>query len=122
MLVDKNQTKENAILTSAEVLEKDDIKVKKKFGAELLDFAVDEKESIEFIINKYAEAKNSEQMNPLILSILTIAIAELLKDKETDRPIIFSEYLYITSEFFGRSETGFVNAVLDKFVKGLHIN
>jgi transcription termination factor NusB len=47
-------------------------------------------------------------MNPVLQAIVSISLAEMLSEKETDKPIIISEYLLITSNFFGRGETGFV--------------
>ncbi len=118
MLMDKKQTKENAINTALEILKSEDLKVKKSFAEELLNFCLNEKDSIEFIIKKYLDKENSlEGMNPVLQAIVSISLAELLSEKETDKPIIISEYLLITSNFFGRGETGFVNAILDRFVK-----
>ncbi len=119
MLMDAGQTKENAISSAAEILKKEDIEFRKNFAEELLNFTVTEKDGIETIAKKYLDKNETlETMTPLLLAILMTAIAELLKDSKTERAIIISEYLLITSEFFGRGETGFVHAVMDKFVKG----
>jgi transcription antitermination factor NusB len=118
MLIDKGQNKTSALNAAFDILSKENVKVKQKFSEELLSFSLDEKEAIDASIQKYMDkSKSVDKMNPLLLAILSIAIAELTLDKETDRPILINEYLKITSEFFGSQETGFVNAVLDKFVK-----
>ncbi len=118
MLIDKQQTKDSAMNAAFELLQKESVKIKRKFSEELLDFCIREKPAIETTIKKYLGAdKTIEKINPLLLAILSIAIAELTMDTKTDRPILINEYLKITSEFFGSQETGFVNAVLDKFIK-----
>ena len=118
MLIDPAQKPESAIKSVFEILDKEKVKVKKKFSEELFNFTVQEKESIEFIIKKYLEKDRTlDKVNPLLLAVLTVAIAELIKDPETARAIIISEYLLIASSFFASNETGFINAILDKFVK-----
>jgi len=118
ILLDKPQNQESALKNVFDVMSKENIKVKKKFAEDLLKFCIAEKESIEFIIKKYVDRENSiEMLNPLLLAIITTAIGELLLDTKTDRPIIISEYMNITSEFFGTQEIGFVNAIMDKFIK-----
>jgi N utilization substance protein B len=118
MLIDKGQNKTSALTAAFDILQKENVKVKQKFSEELLSFSLDEKEAIDATIAKAMDkSKSLDKMNPLLLAILSIGIAELTLDKETDRPILINEYLKITSEFFDSQETGFVNAVLDKFVK-----
>ena len=118
MLIDKEQTKNNALNAAFDILQKENVKIKRKFSEDLLDFSINERPFIEAAIVKNLDAgKTIEKINPLLLAILCIAIAELVMDKETDRPIIINEYLKITAEFFDRAETGFVNVILDKFIK-----
>lgn len=118
MLIDKEQTKSSAINAAFDMLQKENVKIKRKFSEDLLSFSLEERTSIEASIQKYlGKDKTTDKINPLLLAILSIAIAELTLDKETDKPIIIDEYLKITSEFFGAQETGFVNAILDKFIK-----
>jgi N utilization substance protein B len=118
VLIDNKLANDLALNSAVEILKKENLKIKTNFAAALLEFATKEKESIDFIIKKYLEKnKPIEKINPLLLSVVSVALAELLYDSKTDRAIIISEYLHICSEFFGRDETGFVNAILDKFVK-----
>jgi transcription antitermination factor NusB len=118
MMIDKEQNKNNALDAAFDILNKENVKIKKKFSEELLDLAISEKAAIEATIKKYLEKeKTIEGINPLLLAIVTIGVAELTTDKTTDRPILINEYLKITSEFFGKGETGFVNVILDKYVK-----
>lgn len=118
LLIDSKQNNISALNSAVEILKKENLKIKTNFAAALLDFVTKEKESIEFIIKKYLEKnKPIEKISPLLLAILSVALAELLYDSKTDRAIIISEYLHICSDFFGRDEVGFINAILDKFVK-----
>lgn len=118
LLIDVEQEKETALNAAFEIMQRDNIKVKRKFSESLLDFYLAEREALEQIITKYLEKdKTIDKVNPLLLAILSIALAELSADKETPRAILMSEYLFIASEFFNGAETGFINAVLDKFIK-----
>jgi transcription termination factor NusB len=117
-MIDKEQNKNNALNAAFDILQKENVKVKRKFSEDLLDLAINEKLFIETAIKKYlGQGKTIDSINPLLLAIICIAIAELVIDKETDRPIIINEYLKITAEFFDKAETGFVNVILDKFTK-----
>ncbi len=118
LMIDKNQKPELVLNSVLEEMNHDKTKVKKKFAEELLNFCLKEKNEIETIIKKYSDrATGIENVNPLLLSIISVGLAELLYDTKTDRPIILSEYIHITSEFFGKGETSFVNVVMDKFIK-----
>ena len=122
LVVDEKQNMDATIENAIETLESDlnedgsRNKVKKSFVQKLFKFVQDEKEALDVTIKKYAE-KDLERSNQLVLCILYTGLAELYIDQKTDRPIIISEYLKITSGFFDKSETGFVNVVLDKFVR-----
>lgn len=90
-----------------------------RFCNQLLEFIAAEQKSIDEIIkNNSQKTKKIEDINPLIYAILLTSIAEITKFEDTDKPIIISEYLKITSDFFDRPEVAFINAVLDSFVKG----
>lgn len=89
-----------------------------KLTKEIIDFAVKEKSSIDFVITNYSErTKELDKMNPLVYSILIVALAEMMKFEKTKKAIIISEYINIANDFFGRGEVSFINAVLDKFAK-----
>ena len=91
-----------------------------KLTKEIIDFAVKEKSSIDFIISNFSErTKEMDKINPLVYSILVIALAEMLKFEKTKKPIIISEYISIANDFFGKGELSFVNAVLDKFSRSV---
>lgn len=63
--------------------------------------------------------KVSNEVEPLLTSILVCGAYELLAHKDIDSPIIISDYLDITSGFFEGSEPKLVNAVLDGLSKEL---
>jgi len=92
-------------------------KVKRSFAKKLLDTSIENRDELENIINKNSDKLEKSQKNILVNSILEIALSELMLDEKLDRKIILSEYVNLTSEFFNNRETGYVNAVLDKFVK-----
>lgn len=62
---------------------------------------------------------NQEDIEPLLASILFSGAYELLAHSKIDAPIILNDYVDITHSFYGASEAGLVNAVLDKCSKSL---
>ncbi|MDX1950343.1 MAG: transcription antitermination protein NusB [Rickettsiales bacterium] len=115
---DSFENREDILSHTIAEIKADGSKVKNNFCKQIFNFALDEEESIKFIIEKYLDkTKKVEELNPLLYSCLRGAFAELLYDKETSRAIIISEYIKITEDFFSKTEAGFVNAVLDRFVK-----
>lgn len=63
--------------------------------------------------------KVSNDVEPLLTSILVCGAYELMAHHDIDAPIIISDYLNITSSFFESSEPKLVNAVLDAVSKEL---
>ena len=63
--------------------------------------------------------KVSNDVEPLLTSILVCGTYELMAHHDIDAPIIISDYLNITSSFFESSEPKLVNAVLDALSKEL---
>lgn len=61
----------------------------------------------------------SNDVEPLLTSILVCGAYELMAHHEIDAPIIITDYLNITSSFFDSSEPKLVNAVLDGLSKEL---
>jgi N utilization substance protein B len=50
-------------------------------------------------------------------AILRCAVFELLHRREIPSEVVIDEYLEITKSFFGSTETGFVNGVLDAIAR-----
>lgn len=118
MQIDKEANSET-ILDALTVTEKKGKAKILKFCTQLLEFISEEYESINEIIKHNSQKiKKIEDINPLIYAILLVSLAEMTKFEEVDRPIIISEYLKITSDFFNKPEIAFINAALDSFVKG----
>ena len=93
----------------------------KKFIDKLVNFVAQEDDSINFVINKYIKShRKIEDMPILLLSILKTAIAEILMDEKTDRAVLINEYINVTSNFFTKKEAGFINAVLDNYIKDIN--
>jgi len=61
----------------------------------------------------------TNDVEPLLTSILVCGAYELMAHHDIDAPIIISDYLNITSSFFESSEPKLVNAVLDALSKEL---
>lgn len=59
------------------------------------------------------------RLEPLLLCILRIGIAEFYANPQLDAPIIINEYVDITRSFYAGDEVRVVNAVLDKVARGL---
>lgn len=55
----------------------------------------------------------------LLLSLLRIAIAELLFFNNTPRKVVINEFTDIASDMLSDIEVGFVNSILDNIVKNL---
>lgn len=80
----------------------------------LLMAASEHKSEIEEIIRTSLNDKwTMERMSPLLVAILTCAIAELKFIGSLSAPIVIDEYVTITGRFFEATEMGFVNGLLD---------
>lgn len=60
-----------------------------------------------------------ERLPIVILSILRLAIYELKYQPLIPSAVIINEYIEITKDFFGDSETAFINGILDVIAKKL---
>lgn len=65
--------------------------------------------------------KLTNNVEPLLTSILVCGAYELMAHHDIDAPIIISDYMNITSSFFESSEPKLVNAVLDALSKELRV-
>ena len=61
-------------------------------------------------LNKNWSFKN---LSPLFKAVLRCAVFEVISDKENKYPLIISEYLKISDEYFNEEETKFINACVD---------
>jgi N utilization substance protein B len=112
------ETNYNAVLEALAIAEKKGRSKIIRHSKDILDFAEKEISSLNFIITNYSEkTKDVSKINPLVYSIIIVALAEMLKFEGVEKPIIISEFIAIAGDFFDKSEVSFINAVLDKFSK-----
>ncbi|KAB2837099.1 MAG: transcription antitermination factor NusB [Caedimonadaceae bacterium] len=85
----------------------------------LIGAATDRRDDIFSIIEHNLDEKyRIDRMEPVLISILTVGIAELLaKPAPVPLPVIISEYVDITKGFYEGNEPSYVNYVLDHIAK-----
>ncbi len=116
--IDNEQTIDNLFSLTAEEIKSEYGKFKQAFARKLIDLCQENKESlIETVIHHSDNVEKSN--NELVQAILIVALTELMMDEKTPRNIIVSQYVNITADFFNDKETGYVNAVLDRYVRAV---
>lgn len=91
----------------------------------LFEYSVSNQEMIDGMIsdNLDTEHWSMDRMENVLKAILEAGISEIYVNRDTDKPIIISEYIDIADSFYpGGPERGLVNAVLDKIAKILDDN
>ena len=63
-----------------------------------------------------------EKIDPVVKSILRLAISELLFLGDIPQKVIIDQYVSLTRDFYEKQEVGFVNALLDKLAKNIRQN
>lgn len=115
--IDDVQDIENTLNLTTEEIKKEQGKLKKSLTRKLVNLVIENQENLNDLISQNSDNSEKNQINTLISSILQVALSELIIDKKTDRKIIVSEFVNLTADFFNEKETGYVNAVLDRYVK-----
>ena len=72
---------------------------------------------IDAMLNEKAEGWNVERMGKVELTVLRIAVYEMLYDDEVPETVAINEAIEIAKKYGQAASGGFVNAVLAKFVK-----
>ncbi len=72
---------------------------------------------IDAMLNEKAEGWNVERMGKVELTVLRIAVYEMLYDDEIPETVAINEAIEIAKKYGQAASGGFVNAVLAKFVK-----
>ena len=72
---------------------------------------------IDAMLNEKAEGWNVERMGKVELTVLRIAVYEMLFDDEIPETVAINEAIEIAKKYGQAASGGFVNAVLAKFVK-----
>ena len=117
-LIDNSLDFSESVSHSLTSMKNDGFQVKKNFSLEMIEFINNEEEVINSVIPHFLNKHSSvEELMPLMRSIIVIAFAEMMKDEKTESAILINEYTEIAKSYFGSSESGFINAVLDKFCK-----
>lgn len=72
---------------------------------------------IDAMLNEKAEGWNVERMGKVELTVLRIAVFEMLYDDDIPETVAINEAIEIAKKYGQAASGGFVNAVLAKFVK-----
>ncbi|MBQ9142464.1 MAG: transcription antitermination factor NusB [Lachnospiraceae bacterium] len=72
---------------------------------------------IDALLNEKAEGWNVERMGKVELTVLRIAVYEMLFDEEIPDTVAINEAVEIAKQYGQATSGGFVNAILAKFVK-----
>lgn len=71
---------------------------------------------IDVMLNEKAEGWNTERMGKVELTVLRIAVYEILFDEDIPATVAINEAVEIAKQYGQAASGGFVNAVLAKFV------
>ncbi len=72
---------------------------------------------IDALLNEKAQGWNTERMGKVELTVLRIAVYEMLFDEEIPDTVAINEAVEIAKQYGQETSGGFVNAILAKFVK-----
>lgn len=86
--------------------------IRKKF-----DGIQDKRLEIDSMLNEKAEGWNVERMGKVELTVLRIAVYEMLFDEDIPDTVAINEAIEISKKYGQAASGSFVNAVLAKFVK-----
>jgi len=76
---------------------------------------LDNKEEIDKLLNEKTTGWKTSRMNKVDLSILRVAVYEILWDDEVPFKVAVNEAVELAKEYSGKEGPGFVNGVLAKF-------
>jgi N utilization substance protein B len=83
----------------------------------MVQFLTEEHPSLEKRLRAYeTESWRYERMDPVLLGILMVGMAELLAQPETPTNVIIHEYIELSKDFLTDKDAKFVHALLDKMV------
>lgn len=95
-------------------------KVDKNLAVDLVTGVISRREEIDEIINSAAPEWPISQIAKIDLSILRIAIFELLKEKTAPTKVIIDEAVELGKEYGGENSSKFVNGVLGTVVEKMN--
>lgn len=77
---------------------------------------------IDELVKLAAPSRPIEQINRIDLSILRLAIFELMEKKETPYKVVVDEAVELAKEFGSDASPGFINGALGKLITSLEID
>jgi N utilization substance protein B len=81
----------------------------------MVQFLTDQHASLEKKLRTYeTDSWRYERMDPVLLGILMVGMAELLAQPETPTNVIINEYIELSKDFLTDKDAKFVHALLDK--------
>ena len=96
-------------------------KLNKNFLKTLLVTFNEEKNKVDGLIESNLQNNwNLKRLPTVLLSILRVAVTEMIISKNTSIGIIASEYIMFTESFYTEKEYLFTNAILEKIYVNLH--
>ena len=78
-----------------------------------------EKKIIKLIESNLSQNWLIDRVDLTMQAIISLAIYELIHFKDTPLEIIINEYVSIANKYLDKSNTGFVNAILDNIAKNI---
>ncbi len=95
---------------------------KDHFKAVLTSFESHQERINQLIASSLIEGWTIKRLEPVLLAILQAGCAEFLLDKDIPAPVVISEYVTVTKEFYAGKEPGFVNGMLDHIARELELS
>ena len=94
-----------------------DTTVTAEYSIALAEKTLAEVENIDGIIKKYLKGWSIYRLAKTTLSILRIAIAEILYFDDIPAPVAINEAVELAKKYCGEKEPGFINGLLGTFVR-----
>lgn len=95
---------------------------KKLFEKIVLGVCVNEKKIQHLIEKNLSENWLYERVDPTIRAIISLGVFELSFCLEIPHKVIINEYVSIAGLFFNKTNTGFINGILDRLSKTIRKN
>lgn len=89
---------------------------------DLVKGVTERKDDLDRVLNEAMAGRTVDRLEVLMRAILRAGAYEIMSRSDIDPPLTISEYLTVTSSFFGGNEPSFVNGVLDRLVKTVDLD
>lgn len=99
---------------------------KKKYDTNLLKNLVvgvqqNEKKIVKLIENNLSENWIIDRLDLTMQAIISLAIYELINYQKIPLQIIINEYVSIANQYLDKTNTGFINGILDNIAKNIRV-